>query len=95
MSMNSADYPPLMSVTIADQKKKCSPFKTREFYFHLIRCSFAEFLGTALYVFVGATSFSNFIGNEHPHLPTVALTFGFSFAGLSAAMQHVRYGLQH
>ncbi len=95
--MNSADYPPLMSATANsannNKNKKCPLLTNRKFYLDLVRSSFAEFLGTALYVFVGATSLTNFIGNEHPHLPTVALTFGFSFAGLSAAMQHVRYML--
>ena len=65
-------------------------FKSKHFYLNLFRRSIAEFIGTALYVFAGATSVSNFVGNEHPHLPTVALTFGFSYAGLSAAMMHVR-----
>lgn len=53
------------------------------------RC-FAEFIGTALYMFVGATSVSNFVGNSEPHLPTVALTYGFCYAGLSGATLNVR-----
>lgn len=56
----------------------------------LIQRFVAELIGTALYMFVGGTSLSNFVGNCSPHLPTVALAFGFSFAGLSGATLHVR-----
>ena len=96
---SSTDYPPLLTAnatseaqsTNENEEKLClASLKHKKFYLDLVRSSFAEFVGTALYMFVGATSLSNYVGNDKPHLPTVALTFGFSFAGLSAAMQHVR-----
>ena len=87
MIMSSADF---NISNKSDPRTKCRLPKDRKFYLDLFCATFAEFIGTALYVFAGSTSLSNFTGNEHPHLPTVALTFGFSFAGLSAAMQHVR-----
>ena len=88
--MTSTDSTPLLNRHFINPYKRMYWFKRKHFYLNLFRRSIAEFIGTALYVFAGATSVSNFVGNERPHLPTVALTFGFSYAGLSAAMMHVR-----
>ena len=88
---SNAGHTSILAVSANSSKEsKCSSVTNKGLYLDIIRGSFAEFVGTALYVFAGVTSFSNFVENQHPHLPTVALTFGFSFAGLSASFQHVR-----
>ena len=72
---------------------------------NLIRRSMAEFLGTALFVFVGVSSVSNiyaadpeaFQWDSPAHPPPaasaviVALAFGLGYAGLMAATMAVRY----
>ena len=83
---------PLINKASICPSKKANWHKKRDFYFNLIRRCLAEFVGTALYMFAGITSVSNFIGNNNPHLPTIALTFGFAYAGLSGAALHVRSG---
>ena len=68
----------------------------------------AEFMGTALFVFVGVSSVSNIYAadpeafqwdDSSTHLPPaagaviVALAFGLAYAGLMAATMAVRYVL--
>ena len=66
-------------------------FRDKTFYLNLIRRCVAEFVGTMLYVFVGTTVVSNFLHSGTPHLPTVALAYGFSYAGLVAATVNIRF----
>lgn len=90
MAANEGETDPLI------QKKHISLisrlYVSKPFLLNLVikRCT-AELLGTALYMFIGASSMSDFIGTNDPHLPTVALAYGFCFAGLSGAMVDIRY----
>ena len=65
-------------------------FRDKSFYLNLIRRCLAEFVGTMLYVFIGTTAVSNFLRSDTPHLPTVALAYGFTYAGLVAATVNIR-----
>ena len=90
-NVTDRDHTPLLAEKRCFSLKKIYLSLEKNFFVNLLRKSIAECLGTALYVFFGLTSLTNFIGNEHPHLPTVALAFGFSFAGISGSLQHLRY----
>ncbi len=77
--------------------KKLPWYRRSRFYLSLIRRGLGELLGTALFVFVTIAASSNVIEDErYGYLVTssaasvVALATGLCYAGLMAALTHVR-----
>ena len=76
-------------------KKLLAPwYRKPKFYLNLIRRSLAEFIGTALFVFVAVSVSSNlWQGGEHVQSSAavlVALASGMAYAAMMAATMHVR-----
>lgn len=96
--MSSRENTPLINRAYVNPYKVAPWYKNKRFYLNLIRRSLAEFLGTALVVFTGVSSFSNIVAAEaaewaHPPVASavvVALAFGLAYAGLMAATMSVR-----
>lgn len=105
MSVNS-ESTPLLNRALINSYNQRPWYKKKRFYLNLIRRSLAEFLGTALYVFVGVSSVSNIVAadpkaftswgiDRHFSLPAataivVALAFGLAYGGLMSATMDVR-----
>ena len=81
--------------------KKPRWYRRTKFYMNLVRQGLAEFLGTALFVFVAVSASSSvYTDVAYGHSLTssaatvVALATGLAYAALMAANMHVRYGGQ-
>lgn len=101
--MSSRESTPLLNRAYINPYKQPPWYKNRRFYLGLIRRTLAEFLGTALFVFIGVSSVSNIVaadpavfewsGRAHPPAASaivVALAFGTAYAGLVAATMNIR-----
>lgn len=101
--MSGRDSTPLLNRAYINPYKRAPWYKDKQFYLGLIRRTLAEFLGTALFVFVGVSSVSNIVAadptafaSRWSHPPTasavvVALAFGMAYAGMVAATMNIRF----
>ena len=89
------DTTPLLNRPYMAPYKKAPWYKNKRWFLNLVRRSLAEFFGTGLFVFASVSALGNVnpdpqYGVQSSAAVLAALAQGLAYAGLVAAMMHVR-----